>query len=138
MDAGLFDVLNSETPADVFGRRKNHDGEIQFLTLSLEDKQRVYELFTAGGPILVQSPPAYGVGPIFIQPFDLRESYIARDQRVPYRLWDAGYRVVNEPIGPTQGTACANWCAVEEAFPTFGDMNRNLTACKVSNDTGLF
>lgn len=120
-DAGLFDRLNSETPADVFARRKYANGTLTFFTRTLENIETVYELFTAGGPLMLQLPPEYGQKDIFIQPGDLRMSYIAQDQRRPERRWTVPYTVVDQPGGPTQGTVCNNWCEVNDAFATYAD-----------------
>lgn len=126
-DVGLFAVLNSETPADVWGLRKFAAGSMTFFTRSLDAIERVYDLFTAGGPLLLQLPPEYGVGDRFIQPGNLTQSRISRDQRRPERRWEAPFTVVDRPLGPAQGTACANWCALPDAYPTYGDLPAGLT-----------
>jgi hypothetical protein len=125
VDAGLFDRLNSETPADVYGRRKDYDSSWRFFTRSLAAKDAVYELFTAGGPLQIQAPAIYGVPDAFMQPGDLRKAYLTDriDQRIPYRIWSTPVTKVDPIVaGPVQGNVCSNWCAVEEAFPTFADM----------------
>lgn len=122
MDAGLFPVLNSEHPADVFARRKHAEGAFRILTRSLEAKTQVYDLFTAGGPLYLQLPAEYGWADAYIQPHDVNMSYISRDQRRPERLWQVPFTIVDAVTGPAQGTACANWCAVDEAYTTFAAM----------------
>ncbi|MCL7377487.1 hypothetical protein [Streptomyces sp. 35G-GA-8] len=121
-DAGLFPLTGSETPAVVWSRRKSHGGTISFMTRTLDAKDEVYDLFTAGGPLMLQLPPVYGQPDIYIQPGRLRESYLYADQRRPHRMWTMPYTVVDAPVGPKQGSACANWCVVEEVFPTFADL----------------
>ena len=124
-DAGLFDRLDAETPADVYGRRKSFDEPWRFFTRSLAGAEDVYTLFTAGGPIQIQAPAEYGHPNVFMQPLDLDEAYLSDsiDQRLPYRVWDVPATVV-DPVtaGPVQGTVCANWCFVEETYPTFADL----------------
>lgn len=122
MDAGLFPVLNSEHPADVYARRKHAEGTLRILTRSLTAKTEIYELFTAGGPLLLQLPDVYGWDDAFIQPHDVDMQYISRDQRRPERLWTVPFTIVDPVTGPAQGTDCANWCAVDDAFTTFADM----------------
>lgn len=121
-DAGLFDRLDAETPADVYARRKRLDGSLSFMTKTLDAAQRVYELFTAGGPLFLQLPTVYGWEDAYIQPGDLAKDYLYPDQRMPHRLWTVPFTVVDATTGPTQGTECANWCVVEETWPTFADM----------------
>lgn len=121
-DAGLFDRLDAETPADVYARRKRLDGSISFMTKTLAAAERVYELFTAGGPLFLQLPSVYGWQDAYIQPGDLTRDYLYPDQRMPHRIWSVPFTVVDATTGPTQGTECANWCAVAETFPTFADM----------------
>lgn len=123
-DAGLFDILNAEKPADVYARRKNLSTDINFFTNTLFMKDRVYDLFTVGGPVYLTLPPVYGWADAFIQTTaDLSEDYVAeRDQRKPWRRWNAPVRTVDRPLGPVQGSACANWCEVDAAYGTFADM----------------
>jgi hypothetical protein len=121
-DAGLFDILNAERPADVFARRKFASGTLQFSTRTLAAIDRVYELFTAGGPLQLQLPAVYGWSDTFIQPGDLTWEYGSRDQRIPLRNWEVPWVIVDQPLGPIQGTVCTNWCAVNDAFATYADL----------------
>lgn len=122
-DAGLWEILNDEKPADVFARRKNLSTTINFFSRTLAMKTRVYELFTAGGPLFLQLPPVYGWTDDFIQTTaDLTEDYITKDQRKPWRRWEAPVRTVRRPSGPIQGTECANWCKVAEVYPTYATL----------------
>ena len=121
-DAGLFPILNAERPADVWGRRKHLNGSMTFFTRSLAAKSAIYTLFTAGGPLFLQLPAVYGWTDAYIQPGTVTPSYIRDDQRVPDRKWDVPFVTVDAVTGPAQGTLCANWCAVQDAFATFADM----------------
>lgn len=122
-DAGLWEILNDEYPADVYARRKNLTTAINFFSRTLAMKVRVYELFTAGGPLFLQLPPEYGWDDAFIQTTaDLAEDYITKDQSKPWRRWSAPVRTVRRPAGPIQGTGCANWCEVNGAFATYADL----------------
>lgn len=123
-DAGLFDRLNSETPADIYSRRKNLDSGALVLTKSLDAIDRMYDLFTAGGPLYLRAPAVYGRTDYYLQPGDLTEDPLSDtiDQRFPHRLWSFPYTLVDSVLAVQQGTDCANWCAVEETFPTFADL----------------
>lgn len=124
-DAGLFDRFDSETPADVYGRRKALDTSIRFLTKSNAARLAVHQLFSWGGPIQITAPAVYGWEPYTVQPLDLAEDYLSDriDQRHPHRLWSAPVTVVDDGIaGPIQGTVCANWCRVAEEFATYADL----------------
>ncbi|MFK3734074.1 hypothetical protein ACI2LJ_27835 [Streptomyces sp. NPDC088090] len=124
-DAGLFDRFDSETPADVYGRRKNLDTSIRFLTKTDAARRAVADLFSWGGPLQITAPAAYGWEPYTVQPGDLTEGYLSDtiDQRWPHRLWSAPATVVDDgAVGPIQGTVCANWCQVAATWPTYADM----------------
>ncbi len=121
-DVGLHPILNAEHPADVFARRKFAEGSFVFFTRSLDAIDRVYELFTAGGPLMLRVAAEYGFDDQFIQPGTLAMSYMFKDQRRPERRWVVPFVVVDRPLGPIQGTDCNNWCAIEEAFPTMQSM----------------
>lgn len=119
MDATLAEVHDDERPVDIYGRRKNRESGFRMLTKTLAARDALHALFTAGGPLQMQAPAVYGWEDCFVQPYDLAEDYLAEDQRKPYRIWSAGFRIVDQPTGPTQGTVCANWCAVSAAYPTY-------------------
>lgn len=129
-DAGLFDILQSEYPADVYARRKALVTGCHFLSRSVAAITSVYELFTAGGPVLIQVPAIYGMdapyGPSdrYYQPGDLDEDYLSSDQRKPYRLWTTPLTEVQAPgpVGDAQGTDAANWCVIKDTYQTMGDV----------------
>ena len=79
VDAGLFDRLNSETPADIYARRKNLDSGALVLTKTLDAIDRMYELFTAGGPLYLRAPAVYGRTDYYLQPGDLTEDAFRED-----------------------------------------------------------
>lgn len=123
-DATLMDVYNARVPADIYGVRKRLDGSLKILTKTLTAKDAVETFFAAGGPIAIHLPAIYGFPDAVVQPGDVTEAYYSDriDQRIALRLWEAPFTVVDAPLGPAQGTECANWCAVEATFPTFADM----------------
>jgi hypothetical protein len=126
-DAGLFPVLDKERPADVYARRKDLTTGFSFLSRTLDAIKLVYELFTAGGPLLVQVPAQYGMNAPYgqrdryYQPAVLREQYLSRDQRLTARLWSVPATTVDAPIGQPQGTDTANWCALSDSYRTYAD-----------------
>jgi hypothetical protein len=128
VDAGLFPVLNRELPADVYARRKGITTSFSFLSRGPSSITSVYELFTAGGPVIVQVPEIYlmnspyGLVDRCYQPGDLNEEYLSQDQRKPLRLWSAPLTEVNIPVGEPQGTDTANWCVIEDTYATFADL----------------
>lgn len=122
VDATLLDILNAERPSDTFARRKFANWSFRFFTLTLAAVDEVYELFTAGGPLMLRTPPVYGWGAYAIEPGTPQMAHVSQDQRRPLRQWDVPFTVVDMPVGPVQGTDCNNWCAVEDAFPTFADL----------------
>lgn len=124
VDAGLFDRLDAQTPADVYARRKRLDGHMEFFSKTLTGMDQVDALFDAGGPLQLQLPAEYGWRDAFVQPMDLDENYISRNQRLSFRRWDAPFTIVDSSAatGPIQGTECANWCTVDETWATFADM----------------
>lgn len=127
-DVGLFDVLDAERPADVYARRKDITSSWSFLSRTRETIYAVYELYTAGGPLLLQVPAVYhadapyGQRDRYYQPGVLREAYISRDQRRPTRLWSAPVTAVEAPVGQPQGTDTANWCALADTYGTYADL----------------
>jgi hypothetical protein len=130
-DANLIPVLDRELPADIWARRKGIVSSITFLTRTLDAIDSVYDLFTAGGPLLLQIQPLFGWPDAYWQPGELTEVYTgSSDQRLPYRRWDVPLVQVDRPApaAPAQGTACANWCLVEERYETSQDLaNTGLT-----------
>lgn len=139
-DANLFDIYQSETPADLYGRRKRLDGRLQLLAKTLAASDALHALFTAGGPIQIQMPAVYGWPDAYVQPGDVTKAYLPgqRDQRMPFRLWSLPFTVVDRPIGPAQGTADANWCALAEQYPTYADLvAAGVTWAQVANGSAV-
>lgn len=127
-DAGLFPVLDRERPADVYARRKDITTGALFLTRSRGAIDLVYELYTAGGPLMFQVPAVYHMNAPTIQrdryyqPDALNEGYISQDQRRPIRLWTVPLTAVDFPVGEPQGTDTANWCALMDTYGTYADL----------------
>lgn len=143
-DAGLFPVLDRERPADVYARRKDITTSCSFLTRSLAAIDAVYDLHTAGGPLLFQVPDQYGMNrqygqkDRYFQPGDLNEAYISEDQRRPLRLWSEPLTAVDLPVGLPQGTDTANWCAYAEQYPTFAQLTATgLTWGQIAQGQGI-
>lgn len=137
-DANLFDVYQAERPADLYGRRKRLDGSFTVFTKTLAASDAVHALFTAGGPLMLQMPAVYGWADAFLQPGDLSRDYIAPDQRLPYRRWSVPFTLVDRPVGPKQGTADANWCALAAKFPTYQDLiNSGATWATVASGAAV-
>jgi hypothetical protein len=128
VDAGLFDILDAERPADVYARRKDIVTGCLFLSRTLASLTAVYDLYTVGGPVFTQVPSVYGMqAPYgqtdrYWQPGDLAEDYISQDQRKPVRLWSVPLTAVDMPVGEAQGTDTANWCVIEDTYQTMGDL----------------
>lgn len=122
-DFGLFPLLADEYPADVFSRRKAPTTSITFASRTCDAIDAIYQLFTAGGPILIQAPSIYCWPDRFVQPGDLQMDYISRDQRKPWRLWSVPLAVVDSPaIDNIQGVAGQTWCDVNDTFATYADL----------------
>lgn len=123
-DATLLDRYNARVPADIYGVRKRLDSSMKLLSKTLAAKDAVETFYAGGGPVQLQLPVIYGFPDAVVQPGDVDEEYLSgsRDQRMPHRIWEAPFTVVDTPLGPVQGTACANWCAIEDTYATFADL----------------
>jgi hypothetical protein len=128
-DFTLPSILNAERPADIFARRKDITTSVTFASRTLAAIDDIYTLFTVGGPLFLQMPAAYGWPDKYFQPGDLVETPIGQDRRRPWRLWEVPLTAVDQPSPNAlpQGTTCANWCLVEDTFPTFADLTALAT-----------
>lgn len=121
-DAGLMPVLNRVLPVDVWAVRKGIVSSMQIVSMTDAARVAVETFFAAGGPIFLQLPAEYGWADRYWQPGDTTAARISRDMRRPYRLWDVPLVEIDAPVGPGQGTACNNWCALADTFATYADM----------------
>jgi hypothetical protein len=121
-DATLIPVLNRRRPGDVYALRKDATTSARFVSRTLPSAFALNTLWAWGGPLFLQLPPEYGWCDRYYQPGDIDETRLTGTLNKPYRLWDAPLTVVDQPVGPTQGTASTNWCAVAEAYPTWADL----------------
>lgn len=120
-DTGLFPVLNRERPTDIWARRKDIETSITFASRTCEAIDTIYDLFTVGGPLFIQAQEVYCWPDRYVQPGDLNMSYVSRDQRKPWRLWQTPLVAIDQPAPQAlpQGGVCTNWCAVEDTYSTF-------------------
>jgi hypothetical protein len=122
-DFSLFPYLGAENPGDVYSRRKAPTTSVQFASRTCDAIDRVYDLFTAGGPIMIQAPAVYCWSDRFLQPGDLVMEYISRDQRKPWRLWSVPLAVVNAPSTIIiEGVLGQTWCDVADTYATYADL----------------
>ena len=124
-DANLVPVLDRELPADIWARRKGITSSTSLLSRTLAAIDRVYTLFTSGGPLLLQIQPLFGWPDAYWQPLDLVETRTgSTDQRSPLRRWSAPIVQVDRPspASAAQGTVCANWCLIEDTYATSQDL----------------
>ncbi len=138
-DANLIGILDRALPADIWARRKGIVSSVTFLTRTLDSIDAVYDLFTAGGPLLLQFDPLFGWPDAYWQPGDLAEVYTGSDnQRVPFRQWSVPLVQVDQPspAAAGQGTVCSNWCLVAERYETSQDLaNTGLNWLQVADCT---
>lgn len=140
MDAGLFGVLDAEYAADIWGRRKQANTGITFLSRTLAAIDTIETLFTAGGPLFLQIPPIYGRPDHYYQPDALEDDTVGEDQRKPYRIWSAPLVPVDRPPAALgqQGTAAANWCAVADRYATSAELAATGQTWQQLATTGAF
>lgn len=146
-DANLIGILDAELPADIWARRKGIVSSVTFLTRTLAAIDDVYTLFTAGGPLLLQLQPLYGWDDAYWQPGELLEEYTGSDdQRLPYRRWSVPLVQVDRPApaAAAQGTACANWCLIEDTYATSQELTDtgftwlDVANCNATEPAGTF
>lgn len=139
-DAGLFGILDAERPADIWARRKDANTSIAFLSRTLAAIDTIETLFTAGGPLLLQTPAIYGWPDKYYQPDTLADDTLGEDQRKPYRLWSVPLTPVDRPPAALgqQGTAAANWCAVAARYATSAELVASGQTWQQLATTGAF
>lgn len=125
-DANLIPIHDRERPVSVFARRKDAVVDLfRFLSVHGDDCaciENVRTLYTAGGPVHLSFPAEYCIPARCYQPGDLSMSYLSRDLRKPYRLWEVPLVAVDCPTGERQGVANGTWCDVNDTYATYADL----------------
>jgi hypothetical protein len=120
-DVNLPGILNRERPVDIYARRKDVVTSVTFASKTLAAVDDIYILFTAGGPLFIQTPAVYGWPDRFVQPLELTMDYVSIDQRRPWRAWNVPLVVVDQPIGTPQGVDGETWCDLQDAYATYDE-----------------
>lgn len=126
-DAQVVPVHDRQRPVTVHARRKDAEVDrFRFLSVHAEDEcgciESVRTLYTDGGIVNLSFPPEYCIPDRCYQAGDLTMTYLTRDQRKPYRLWEVPLIAVDCPTDPPQGVAGATWCDVNAEWTTYADM----------------
>jgi hypothetical protein len=123
-DAGLFPILGSPRPADVYARRKDAVTSWRVVSHTCASKLTLDAFYTAGGPIFLQLNPVYCWPDRYYQPGQVDVSRLTQDLTDPRRYWDVPLAAMNAPVGAAQGTCENNWCIIDSTYATYA----NLTA----------
>lgn len=88
----------------------------------LADRDRVLRLLASGDPLLLQTPPTWGYGDMYLDVGDAQEGRLARDHRKPWRQWVLPFARIERPAGLSFGVDGARWQDLCDVYATWGDI----------------
>ena len=127
--AGVFDVIDRTNPIVVSAKRQSATGDFTFTTLTQTDYEKMIKLINRGEVLLLSTPPAYGVGNVYVHIGDVDEDRIAiGDASNWVRRWTLPLLVVDRPLAITSTAPLERWSDVKATWATWNDLYAaNLT-----------
>jgi hypothetical protein len=133
-NSGQIVPINDAYPIPVSRRRMKPTSNLQVVATSFVARDTLINLLDAGGPLLLRSPPEYGIGDRYLQIGNVPETYGLSDMTSQPRILQMPNAEVRGPVGPTQGVCgarvedlCdvyATWDALVAAGLTYADLLR--------------
>lgn len=118
--SGRFPVEASPYPVVAARSRRGLTSSLVLATRQLTDRDRLRTLLASGGILLLQTPPSWGYGDMYIDVGDVQEARLARDHRKPPRQFTLPFVQVARPGGLSYGVDAARWKDLCDVFATWG------------------
>lgn len=118
--SGRFAVEDSPYPVVAARPRKEATSSLVLVTKQLTDRDNMKRLLMSGDVLLVQTPPAWGYGDIYIDVADVSESRLHRDHRKPWRQWSLPFARTAQPPGLQFGVDGARFLDLCDVYATWG------------------
>lgn len=124
--AGVFPVLNRPDPITVGTVRQADQGELELLTLTRDDHDKLHRITASGNPLLFQSTQESGYGSMYFQPLGLVESHPVPLRDITVRVWRLAYQETRPPVGPA--AAAVTWADIAAYYSTWDDALADFTS----------
>lgn len=127
--AGVFDIIDRSNPIVVTARRQSASGGLTFATYTQTDYEKTVKLVNRGEILLLATPPAFGVGNVYVHVADVDEERIALGDASDWtRRWTLPLLVVDRPLSLTTSAPLERWQDVKSTWATWNDLYAaNLT-----------
>lgn len=120
--SGRFTVEDAVYPVVAARKRRGLTSSFVLVSRLLADRDRVLRLLAPGDPLLLQTPPSWGYGDMYLDVADTQESRLARDHRKPWRQWVLPFARIDRPAGLSFGVDGARWQDLCDVYATWGDI----------------
>lgn len=118
-NSAILNAFNAARPGVASRERSDAAGTLVVVSRSFEDRDALLEELKAGGPLLWQSPPEYGIPDSYIQPGDVTVNRYQPDHRYQPRTFQIPYVTVDRPEGPSQGICGTRIDDLCDLYPTW-------------------
>lgn len=127
--AGVFEIIDRSDPIVVSAKRQTASGDISFSTFTQTDYDKLVQLVNRGEILLLSTPPAYGIGNVYVHVGDVGEDRVALSDASDWvRHWTLSVRVVGRPLSLTTTPPLERWQDVKTTWATWNDLYAaNLT-----------
>ena len=118
--SGRFTVEDSAYPAISARPRRAMTSTFALVTRQLADRDKLRTLLMTGGVLLLQTPPSWGYGDMYVDVGEVSEGRLARDHRKPWRQWSLPFAQALRPAGLQFGVDGARWMDLCDVYATWG------------------
>ena len=114
---GVLTVLGRPEPVTVGQVRRAATGDVTFLTLNQEERDRLHYITASGHVLLLQSTQESGVGSMYIALMGVTENRVLPQRDEQERYFTVSYQEVAAPVGA--GAPFSTWQDVIDQYPTW-------------------
>lgn len=119
---GRFAVEDDPYPIIAARGRRAKESSFVLITRLLSDRDNLLRLLMTGDPLLLQTPPSWGYGDMYLDVGEASESRLARDHRKSWRQWSLPFAHTRQPSGLQFGVDGARWMDGCDVYATWGDI----------------
>jgi hypothetical protein len=115
-------VHGRRLPVVISDVRGGRTGDLTVVTETQADKEALDWVLASGGPLLLQWPPGWGEGDMYVSVGDISQAPIVDYAEFHDRTWTLPLTEVDRPIGGVTGSADRTWQTVKDTNETWADL----------------
>ncbi|MGI5404128.1 hypothetical protein ACQEVG_32700 [Streptomyces sp. CA-135486] len=118
---GVNAVRGRVRPVVISDVRSARSGQVVLVTETDAERDSLWWVLDAGGPLLLQWPPAWGIADMYVSVGDVTEAPLTDFAEHHDRTWTLPLIEVDRPLGGITGSASRTWQTVNDSGSSWSD-----------------